>query len=174
MIGKDEAMTGTNTARLIVMRHAKAESAAASDRARKLTDRGERDARAAGEWLAAAGWGPDLLLVSSADRARRTAELVATAMGSAPKVALIDALYDADAVEALGICAEGVGADVGCAAVVGHNPTMVELAMLLQGNDTNQVHLRPGALAVFELDQPWGRLGTGCARLVDSFSPRGD
>lgn len=173
-MSKDEAMSEFNAARLVVMRHAKAESTASSDRARELTHRGERDARAAGEWLAAAGLSPDVLLVSTAARARQTAEVVVAALKSASKVVLSDPLYDADAVEVLGICAEVVDADVGCAAVVGHNPTMVEVSMLLQGSDAEPVQLRPGALAVFELDQPWARLGAGSARLVDRFSPRGD
>jgi len=171
---EDEEMTEHETAHLIVMRHAKAQSTAADDHERRLTDRGETDARAAGEWLVAAGWRPDLLLVSSAARARQTAELVATALGSAPEVVVIDELYDADAPEVVRICAERVGADVGSAAVVGHNPTMVELALLLMESDDHEVRLRPGSLAVLELRQSWEQLRAGGARLADRFSPRGD
>ncbi len=169
-----EAMTEHETAHLIVMRHAKAQSASADDHERRLTDRGEKDAGAAGEWLAAAGWGPELLLVSSAARARQTAELVATALGSAPELVVIDELYDADAPEVLRICTERVGADVGCAAVVGHNPTMVELALLLMESDAHEVRLRPGSLAVLELRQSWEQLRVGGARLADRFSARGE
>lgn len=173
-MGEDEAMTEHDAAHLIVMRHAKTQEVASSDRARKLTARGENDARAAGEWLAAAGWRPDLLLVSPADRARQTADLVATALGSSPDVVIIDELYGADAPEVLRICTERVGADVGCAAVVGHNPTMAGVAMLLQAHEDHTLHLRPGSLAVFEFQRTWDRLGPGCARLVDRYSPHGD
>jgi phosphohistidine phosphatase len=173
-MSKDGAMSERIAPWLVVMRHAKAQSTAASDRERRLTDRGESDARAAGEWLVASGWAPELLLVSSAVRARQTADLVAAAPGTAPEVVVIDDLYDADGPEVLRICAERVGADVGCAAVVGHNPTMVEVAMLLLESDDHEVRLRPGSLAILELRQSWEQLDAGGARLADRFSPRGD
>ena len=48
---------------LVVVRHGRAESFAEEDHARRLTERGRRDAAALGEWLAASagrlglGWG---------------------------------------------------------------------------------------------------------------------
>ncbi len=158
-------------ARLVVIRHAKAQDEAATDRARKLTDRGEGDARAAGQWLVATGHVPQLLLASPADRSRRTAELVAAALPTGGDVVLVDELYEASAAEVLRICTEAIGAAVGCAAVVGHNPAMAELTGLVQAGDGDSLVLRPGAVAVFEVDRPWSGLGLGQARLVDRFAP---
>ncbi len=164
-------MAADPVARLVVVRHAKTHKEAATDRARTLTERGERDAQAAGEWLAASGLPPEVLLASPAARARRTAELVAAALSTPTDVVLIEELYEASAADALHICAEGVDADVRCAAVVGHNPATEELTRLLQAGAADPVRLRPGALAVFEIDPPWAELRPGQARLVDLFSP---
>ena len=48
------------------MRHAKAESWGESDHERRLAERGDADAAAAGRWLAEQGFVPDHALVSSA------------------------------------------------------------------------------------------------------------
>ncbi|HEX7715711.1 MAG TPA: histidine phosphatase family protein, partial [Marmoricola sp.] len=58
--------------RLVVMRHAKAEAVAASDQARRLVERGRRDAAEAGRWAHAAGVLPDHAFVSTAARAHET------------------------------------------------------------------------------------------------------
>ena len=63
-------------AHLILLRHAKAESASSTGRDidRPLTERGHRDAAIMGRVLAQAGFIPDLALVSTARRAQETWE----------------------------------------------------------------------------------------------------
>ena len=69
--------------RLMLLRHAKTERAAPSERDydRKLMKRGRADAPAIGAYMAHHGLGPDLALVSPAVRAQETWTLVAAAFG---------------------------------------------------------------------------------------------
>ena len=56
--------------RLILMRHAKAEPFASTDRERALTARGRKDALEAGAYLASTSTVPDHTVISSALRTR--------------------------------------------------------------------------------------------------------
>ena len=84
--------------RLILLRHAKAESEASSgdDFDRPLAARGRREAQAVGVQLAALGLKPDIALVSPALRTRETWELVEEAVPGA-EVRFDPALYNAEA-----------------------------------------------------------------------------
>ncbi len=167
-------MVETGYRQLIVMRHAKTEQGAPSDRARELTSRGRRDARAAGRWLADNGLSPDLVLVSPAVRARSTAELVSAELASAPEVRTVDELYGASAEEATAVVA-GTAADVASVLVVGHNPTMGELAHRLQQDpdDPWAPHLPTAGLVVLSVPDGWAALAVGSARLTHRQVPRG-
>src|SRR5256885_16922284 len=69
---------------LVILRHAKAaRPAGVADVDRPLTDRGHADAAAAGAWLAARGYVPDLVLCSPAKRTRQTWHGVAMALSAA-------------------------------------------------------------------------------------------
>ena len=125
---------------LWVLRHGKAASnapAAGGDNARPLTTRGRRDATALGHRLAA-GVGvfgltdvplPQVVLTSSAVRTRQTADLVLEAMGDVPLESL-HSLYGASPDTLLGYVGE-LDDDVTSAMLVGHNPTLYELAFEL-------------------------------------------
>src|SRR5258706_16430518 len=79
----------TMTARrqLIVMRHAKAgELPGGPDIERALRPRGSRNATAAGQWLAGRELVPDLVLCSSARRARQTWQYASAQPGGEPEV----------------------------------------------------------------------------------------
>ncbi|MBA3232401.1 MAG: phosphohistidine phosphatase SixA [Propionibacteriales bacterium] len=157
--------------RLVIMRHAKAEQAAANDHARRLTDRGRSDAKSAGEWLAGSGHRPELILASSAARAEETAEIVATVAG-VRRIEMLDGLYRADAYDAMDIVS-AVGDDVGTVMVVGHNPTMAELASLLQADDADVLRFPTSGIAVLECDDElWTDLDGGQATLMTSYSSR--
>jgi phosphohistidine phosphatase len=80
--------------RLILMRHAKTEPWAEGidDFGRALTPQGHADAKRMAEELVAEGWSPELILVSSARRARETcAEVAAVVTGE--KVRPMESLY---------------------------------------------------------------------------------
>jgi phosphohistidine phosphatase len=140
--------------RLLVMRHAKTEAYAGSDRVRRLTDRGVADARAAGRWLVEQELVPDVVLVSSAVRARETADHVVETMGQAPAVQVYDELYGADVDEVLELCAL-VPDGTRSVMVVGHNPTMAELVHAVQADPGEPwaAHLPTAGVAVIEFDE---------------------
>src|SRR4051812_30819300 len=81
---------------LVILRHAKAERpATADDHGRPLTERGHADAAAAGRWLSAHGYRPELVLCSPARRTRQTWHAVAVALeqDTAPLVRYEPQLY---------------------------------------------------------------------------------
>lgn len=120
---------------VILMRHADAQwpDYSGSDFDRPLTPRGEQDARHAGAAIAAAGLRPDHLLVSSAARTQRTAQIVASELGLAPDaVEHLDSLYNAGAstLEAELLRAAAAGRTI---LLIAHNPGVSDLARRLSG-----------------------------------------
>lgn len=146
--------------RLILFRHAKAQSDAPSgdDFDRRLAPRGHREAKAMGARLAALGCKPDLVLVSPALRTRETWELAAEALGGG-EVRFEPALYNAEA-GAIGRLAEQAGESRGTVVVVAHNPGLQELAVRLLQDGAAPAgflararrHFPPAAAAVFDID----------------------
>ena len=126
---------------LILLRHAKAVSAegVSDDRARSLTDRGRREAKAAGAALTAAGIAWDAVRVSTSARTRETAAL-ALGEAPAPTPVFLDALYLAEA-DTIWAIAQSTGADR--VLIIGHNPGLHELAMDLirQAHDRSKAGL---------------------------------
>jgi len=157
-------MTDADPSRLVVLvRHAKAESGEeGADHDRRLTDRGERNAREAGRWLPAVVPQVAEVWCSSATRAVQTWTAMSQALPTAPDTSVERALYLADAreiAERLAARTSGAGNAPGAVVVVGHNPTMEQLQALLTGELRG---MRPGAVAVVDLDRH---------ALVDSWSP---
>lgn len=144
--------------RLILLRHAKAESEAPSgdDFDRPLAPRGQREAQAIGAQLAALGLKPDIALVSPSLRTRETWELVEASVPGA-EARFDPALYNAEAA-AIGRLAGKAGD--GTVIVVAHNPGLQELAVRLLRDGASpaeflgraQRHFPPGAVAVFDID----------------------
>lgn len=110
--------------RLILMRHAQAESTRAglTDRARPLTPHGEVQAACVAQQLVERGWLPHAALCSDAARTRETWQAVAAILGArAPQPVLLRALYlgePRDVTEALAELDDAIR----CALVLGHNP----------------------------------------------------
>jgi phosphohistidine phosphatase len=169
----------TGSLRVWVLRHAKAAAQGpGGDATRPITARGRRQADAVREHIescAGDGFLPDLVLCSPAVRARETAELVMPALPEAA-FEVDDALYSQDApglLEWLRI----LDPEVSSLMVVGHNPTLQELCVLLaMPPDSEAIDLAgfPTA-ALVELEQEhattWGDLEAGRSRLVHRFSP---
>lgn len=147
--------------RLILLRHGKAlsDSESGEDFDRPLAPRGLAEAAAMGATLAARGFAPDLVLVSAAVRTRETWAAVAPAFGSA-EVRFEDLLYHADA-RALIRFVVTVGEPFGTVMVVGHNPSLHELAsgLMRQAGAPGETQARvqrqfpPAGAAVFDLDE---------------------
>lgn len=112
----------TPTRRLIVLRHAESEPEdGRGDRARPLHERGRRDAARVGERLRALGWVPQAVVSSDATRTRQTWACMQPALGVAPPVAMLPALYLMGPDE-LRAALRGVGPAVGTVMAIGHNP----------------------------------------------------
>ncbi|GIH22497.1 phosphohistidine phosphatase [Acrocarpospora phusangensis] len=148
---------------LIVLRHAKAEhTPGVLDFERGLTNRGQRNAREAGELIGRLE--PDLILSSSSKRTRQTAEL----LGLPAPLELERDIYEAYADELL-VLLRQVGPDVGTLVLVGHNPSVHELVIGLTGHQVET--FPPGAYAVIELPGPWAEVDSGTGTLVDTHRP---
>lgn len=172
--GQDWGMVEPGYRQLIVMRHAKTEQLADSDRARKLTPRGRTDARAGSAWLREQGVTPEIALVSPAARARETADLVADGISPSLAVRIVEELYGASPTEVIEIVA-GVAAGARSVIVIGHNPTMADLVREVQRDVSKQsaAHLPTAGIAVLELSTEWADLRAGTAVLREWHVPRG-
>ena len=156
----------------MVVRHGKAEQYGDDDHRRQLTDRGRREARAAGEWLAAGGHVPTDAIVSSATRTRETWDALVLGSGTRAHAEVTDAAYAADAETALTLL-RGAPEDAAVLAFVGHNPTVSSLVHLLDSGQPDAAAFRAlsfglptSGVAVLEVPVAWADLELGTARLV--------
>ena len=116
--------------RLVLLRHAKSSWADPDldDHDRPLKGRGRRAAGIVGAYLRDAGLVPDVVLCSSATRARQTLALLA--LPDATQVYVEDELYGASPNEVL-TRLRLVPDEVASVLLVGHNPTLEDLLDLL-------------------------------------------
>jgi phosphohistidine phosphatase len=141
---------------LILLRHAKSDwSGDEADIDRPLAERGRRQAPEAGQWLATHVDRIDMAVVSTAKRARATWDLVSAELGERPTTRYDEDAYAASAGELLDII-RGLGEALGTVVLVGHNPGLEGLAETLTGD---WVSLPTSALAVIDVDGPWGSAG---------------
>ena len=162
----------------MLVRHAQA-AAGPVDLERPLTDRGSRHAAAIGTWLDRAGLVPDSVLVSPARRALQTWE---RASGQLPQdlPPVVDARVHDNTVAALLAAVHDTPEEVRTLAVVGHNPSIGELAADLDDGQGEPAARRAveagfptGGVAVFLLGTPFAAVTPGTARLHD-FAVPGD
>ncbi|WP_327284497.1 MULTISPECIES: histidine phosphatase family protein [unclassified Streptomyces] len=172
-------MMSGNLRRLVVLRHAKsAWPPDVADSERPLAPRGRRDAPAAGRWLREAGCVPDLVVCSPALRTRQTWGLVAAEFAAATAVIQEARIYRAGAGELLEVVRE-IPAQVRTLMLIGHNPGVQELVLLLTGEadgyalEQTRTKFPTSAIAVLSVSGPWTSLEPGAARLTDMVVPRG-
>lgn len=166
--------------RLVLLRHAKsARPHGVPDHDRPLAGRGRRDAQAAGDWFVSEGPRPDLVLSSSAVRARQTWEIVCRAFPRMPRVAVEPRLYGARPIDVLRL-ARGADADVHVLLLVGHEPTLSETVMGMSGKGSDRSAMRAvrhkyptTGIAVLRFRGPWAGLQPGGAVLESFVVPRG-
>lgn len=166
--------------RLMLLRHAKAERSQPGERdhARRLADRGRRDAPRIGAYMARHGLEPDAAVVSPAARTRETWELIAKALDDAPDAAFDDRLYDATPDDILDVIKD-TGAKREALLVVGHNPGLHELATWLVATGDRDTRDRLGeglptsGLAVIDFkSNSWTKLRPHSGRLERFVTPR--
>ncbi|MHC4809352.1 MAG: SixA phosphatase family protein [Planctomycetota bacterium] len=170
---------------LLLMRHAKSDwtDAVLEDHERPLNDRGRRDAPRMGRLLAAEGLMPDLVVCSTAVRARQTLEGLTAGggLGEAGHAAVVHeaSLYLATPGTILAVARAAVtGTGAGVAAgdpervlLIGHNPGMEQLASRLAGRF---VRFPTATIAACELTATgWDDLDAGGGvRGVRVFRPK--
>jgi phosphohistidine phosphatase len=167
---------------LVLLRHAKAETPGElPDFERRLTTVGESDADAAGAWLADERLRPDLVLCSPAARTRQTWQGVSIALAQglpssgAPEVRYEKGLYGGGRTEVFDLL-RTVPEEVKTVLVVGHNPTISDVSLLLipvDQFDGVEVGLKTSGLAVHRSDAPWSAIEPGSMRLIERHTARG-
>ncbi|MEN3358199.1 MAG: phosphohistidine phosphatase [Mycobacteriales bacterium] len=156
--------------RLVLVRHAKSSwPDGVPDADRPLADRGRVDAPAAGRWLRAEVGQIDLVLCSPARRARQTWQLIGGELAAPPPSREDERLYGAGTGDLLTIIrALPDGADT--ALIIGHNPGMADLVLLLSGEP---VEMRTAAVAVLHWRGGWAAAAPRVAVLEARAKPRG-
>jgi len=138
---------------LLILRHAKSswKQMGISDHARPLNKRGKKSAPRMGQLIYEEGIVPNIILSSTAHRARETADLVAEASGFEGEVVYLEDFYHAspsDYLDAL----QSLPDEFDAAMVVGHNPGMEMLLELISGETER---FPTAALAVVKLPINW-------------------
>jgi phosphohistidine phosphatase len=157
---------------LLVLRHGKSSWAEPDldDHDRPLKKRGRRGARSIGRQLQQAGLLPDLVLSSTARRARATARRCLAASGAEARLEITRALYGSGARRHLEELGRRARDDDRVVMVVGHNPDLEDLVALLTGEPTP---LKTAFLAVITLDvERWPDLATARGRLDRLLRPQ--
>lgn len=166
---------------LLLLRHAKSshKDLNLDDHSRPLNDRGRLAAEAMASYLKDHGLKPDLILSSTAERTRRTVDPI-QAQWPDIRTRFVDDLYLAS-VPTVMDCIQRVGSSRRLM-IVGHNPTMEELAVHLF--DRTKDHDRAvaadltakfptGALAILDFDiESWRQVAPHTAGLTNFVKPR--
>jgi len=161
---------------LLLMRHAKSDyPEGVPDHDRPLAPRGIREAGLAGDWLRANVSPVDAVLCSTATRARQTLENTRV---DAP-VRYSERLYGATPGTMIDEINE-TAATVATLLVIGHEPTMSALALVLADDDGTDLTVMEristkfptSAIAVLAVPRIWKRLEPGGAALTGFEVPR--
>jgi phosphohistidine phosphatase len=163
--------------RLYLLRHAKSswKEPGLADHDRPLAGRGRRAAKAIRRHLQDQGIEPELVLCSTARRARQTLEGIEPALGRGG-IRVEAELYGAGPADLLARLQE-VAAAVGSVMVIGHNPGLEELAVLVarDGSLVRELEAKfpTGALATLAFrGADWAALDRGTAELIEFIRPR--
>ena len=157
---------------LLILRHAKSswDDPGLRDHDRPLNPRGVRDAPRMGRLIVDQDLVPELVISSTAVRARSTAELATGVMPDAPEIQTTRDLYLASPHSYLEALADYAG-DADPVMVVGHNPGITALVTVLTGE---LEEMPTAALAVVELEiDDWRDIGRSeRGRLVGFWRPK--
>jgi phosphohistidine phosphatase len=159
---------------LLILRHGKAqEDAPRGDKARLLTERGERESALMGRLIGEMEVRPDAVVSSDAARARQTADLAARAAGFAGGIEFEPDIYGAGLDDLLGVV-RGLSDKWNCVLFVGHNPGFEDLCAALAKEGTEPPQLPTAGLAclVFDKARRWKDVREGSGNLVGVYRPR--
>lgn len=162
--------------RLYLLRHAKSSPSADfnADHERPLAPRGVAATERLTRYLDAHRARPRVVLCSSARRTRETLAGIAEGLHGDPDVTVDAGLYCAST-EFLLHRVRRLPDDAESAMVIGHNPGLHDLAVLLAGSDaaTRLAAFPTGALVALDLPcDEWAEIGEGTGAIVDYVVPR--
>jgi phosphohistidine phosphatase len=166
--------------RLYLLRHVKSswDDPSLPDFDRKLSKRGRRAGTALGRHIADEGLLPELVLCSTARRARDTWRQISAEWKSPPTVQFDDRLYMADADTMMQLLAN-LPEDADHVMAIGHNPGMAALALELAATTRTATLARmrtkypTGGLAIFDLAiERWSAIAPHCGKLISFVTPR--
>ncbi|HEX7967052.1 MAG TPA: histidine phosphatase family protein [Stellaceae bacterium] len=155
-----------------LLRHAKSswKDPALADHDRPLAKRGRKAAKTIAAYLKERRIAPDLVICSTAARARQTFEPIAKAI-KPPKVVLEEGIYEV-AERELWQYLRALPEEAESVLLIGHNPGMHDLALAL-ADAASRRRLPPpegkfpaGAMASFRFDGRWKELRPGRAALA--------
>ena len=158
---------------LYIHRHAKSDwsSGATNDHDRPLNERGKKDAPFMARQFANEKPSIDLLLSSTAERAKTTMEYYKKALGSNEEAVRLERkLYHAD-VSSIMIILEELDDDLDTVMIFGHNPTFSELCHYLDNSFRD--YLATCARVKIELDiAEWIEIHRNCGRCIEHIYPK--
>jgi phosphohistidine phosphatase len=166
--------------RLLLLRHAKAESSepGMEDRGRTLIERGRKDAARIGVYMASHALVPDRVMLSPAARTQETWKSTAAAFRPAPAAMSVERLYDATPHAIFAVIKEAPAA-AHTLMVIGHNPGLHELALMLiaSGDIDARERLREklptsGLVIIDFAFDDWSKLHPQSGRLERFVSPK--
>ncbi len=158
------------TKELFLVRHATANEAerGEKDGERELSPKGYQDATRLGHHLLEQQQRVDLMLVSTAQRAQSTAEILAEQMQHGGRVTYSDELYQASVRSVLALINQQEEA-VTHLMIVGHNPTLTYLAEYLTGDPVS--NMAAGGLFLLQISVPWAEVTQQTATLDRYLDP---
>ena len=156
---------------LFLLRHAKSswKDDNLDDFERPLKKKGLGDAQLMGKLIRQREIGLDLVISSSAERARQTAQLVLMSAGLQVEVRYDDRIYEAGMRRLLTLVSR-LDNQANSVMLVGHNPGFEDLLKTLTG----EIHSMPTAtLAGIEFDvDDWGQIKARSGRLTLLLTPK--
>ncbi|MGH7053642.1 MAG: SixA phosphatase family protein [Stellaceae bacterium] len=163
--------------RLHLLRHAKSSwKEGGEDHERPLSRRGRDAARKIGRGLPQATGALDLVLCSSAHRTRETLDLVLAAFAPRPHILIERGLYLVSPERMLERL-RGLSEEDGNVLLIGHNPSLFELALALTEPDAPAFQallddrFPTAARASFRVETRWAALGCPRPALTDYVTP---
>jgi phosphohistidine phosphatase len=144
---------------------------------RPLSERGVRAADALARHLATFDQRPSIVMCSPATRARQTLAAIEGVLGPGTEIRIDPVVYD-DGPDEILRALRDLPVAASAAMVIGHNPTMQDLALHLIGPNGGdgfarlQVKFPTAALATLTVPGGWDQLAAGCAELQGFWSPR--
>jgi phosphohistidine phosphatase len=168
--------------RLILMRHAKSSwsDPALPDHDRPLNARGRHAAQQMSMALIARGYLPEVIICSTALRARKTLAPLLLLLDGRMQLTITRALYEAKSEDYPGIIekAAGTAGTAGTMLLIGHNFAIQDAALNLCVDDNTparqnmQTKFPTGAAAVLEFGKDLTGVNAGSGRLIDFLRPR--